>query len=218
MYLAIFGPPGAGKGTQAAGIVENFVLPQVATGDIFRKHLKESTPLGLEAKKWMEAGKLVPDELVVDLVKDRLGQPDCARGALLDGFPRSLPQARFFDAWLAARGAKMDLVVHLVVPDEEIVARMGGRRVCLKCGASYHVRHNPPAVPGVCDRCGDPVVQRADDNEGTVRARLATYHEQTMPIVAHYRMVGAVADIDGVGDIARISHDVLAAVTRAVQG
>lgn len=214
MFLIIFGPPGAGKGTQAARIVQAYPIPQVATGDIFRKNLREGTSLGLEAKGYMEAGKLVPDELVSKIVADRLQQDDCSAGALLDGYPRSLPQAAFLDAWLAERELAIGLVVHLVVPDEVIVERMGGRRTCTNCGATYHVSVNPTAVPGICDRCGSKVIQRPDDNEATVRTRLATYHEQTSPIVTHYRTLGVVADIDGVGSIDAIGQQVLDAVAR----
>jgi adenylate kinase len=215
MFVIIFGPPGAGKGTQAARIVESYPIPQVATGDIFRKNLREGTPLGLEAKGYMEAGKLVPDELVSRIAAARLAEEDCARGALLDGFPRSLPQAAFLDRWLAERGHAIGLVVHLVVPDEVIVTRMGGRRTCTHCGASYHVVVSPTAVEGVCDRCGSEVIQRPDDNEVTVRTRLATYHEQTSPIVEHYRQKGVVADIDGVGSIDTIGGAVLGAIAAA---
>ncbi len=212
MFVIIFGPPGAGKGTQAARITDAHPIPQVATGDIFRKNLREGTALGLEAKGYMEAGKLVPDELVSRIAADRLAQDDCAGGALLDGFPRSLPQAEFLDAWLAERGEKVGLVVHLVVPDQVIVERMGGRRTCTNCGATYHVAVSPTKVDGVCDRCGSEVIQRADDNEDTVRTRLATYHEQTGPVVEHYRVHGVVADIDGVGSIDGIGDAVLAAI------
>lgn len=215
MFVIIFGPPGAGKGTQAARIIGAYPIPQVATGDIFRKNLREGTDLGLEAKGYMEAGKLVPDDLVSRIAADRLGQDDCVRGALLDGFPRSLPQAEFLDAWLAERGEKVGLVVHLVVPDQVIVERMGGRRTCTNCGATYHVAVSPTKVEGVCDRCGSAVIQRPDDNEATVLTRLTTYHEQTGPVVEHYRAQGVVADIDGVGAIDAIGDAVLAAVAAA---
>lgn len=215
MFVIIFGPPGAGKGTQAARIIEAHPIPQVATGDIFRKNLREGTPLGLEAKGYMEAGKLVPDDLVSRIAAARLAEDDCAGGALLDGFPRSLPQASFLDAWLAERGHKVGLVVHLVVPDEVIVERMGGRRTCTNCGATYHVAVSPTKVEGVCDRCGSAVIQRPDDNEATVLTRLSTYHEQTGPVVEHYRARGVVADIDGVGDIRAIGDAVIAAIEAA---
>ncbi len=215
MFVIIFGPPGAGKGTQAARIVQAHPIPQVATGDIFRKNLREGTALGIEAKGYMEAGKLVPDELVSKIVADRLQQDDCVAGALLDGFPRSLPQACFLDAWLAERGMAIGLVVHLVVPDSVIVERMGGRRTCTNCGATYHVSVSPTKVQGICDRCGSQVIQRPDDNEATVLTRLATYHEQTSPIVEHYRALGVVADVEGVGSIDRIGDHVIEAITKA---
>ena len=218
MFVIIFGPPGAGKGTQAARITDAYPIPQVATGDIFRKNLREGTALGIEAKGYMEAGKLVPDELVSRIAADRLAQDDCAGGALLDGFPRSLPQAVFLDAWLTRREDKVGLVVHLVVPDQVIVERMGGRRTCTNCGATYHVVVSPTKLAGVCDRCGAEVIQRSDDNEATVRIRLATYHEQTGPVVEHYRGQGVVVDIDGVGDIDTIGRSVLEAIRGAFEG
>jgi len=201
MFILILGPPGAGKGTQAARIVDALRIPQVATGDMFRKHLREGTELGLRARSFMDTGALVPDELVSDMVQDRLQEPDCAEGALLDGYPRSLPQAQFLDRLLASRGQRVDLLISLVVPDEAVVSRMGGRRTCLACGATYHVMFSPPKAEGVCDRCGQGLVQRPDDREDTVRARLETYHRQTSPIVAHYRQKGVVLDVDGVGSI-----------------
>ncbi len=212
MNIVIFGPPGAGKGTQAGLIVQRVDIPQVSTGDIFRRHLKEGTELGKKAKSYMESGALVPDELVFDIAKDRLLEPDCADGALLDGFPRSLPQAVFLDKWLHGRDDRVHLVVNLQVPDEEVVKRMGGRRSCLNCGATYHVTWNPPASEGVCDRCGKELIQRSDDLEATVRDRLKAYHEQTSPIVDHYREQGVVADVDGVGSIEVIFEQVIAAI------
>ena len=212
MNIVIFGPPGAGKGTQAGLIVQRVDIPQVSTGDIFRRHLKEGTELGKKAKSYMESGALVPDELVFDIAKDRLLEDDCKDGALLDGFPRSLPQAVFLDRWLRSRDDRVHLVVNLQVPDEEVVKRMGGRRACLKCGATYHVSFNPPGSEGICDRCGHELVQRSDDLEATVRDRLTAYHEQTSPIVDHYHEQGVVADVDGVGSIDTIFEQVIAAI------
>ena len=209
MIVVVFGPPGAGKGTQAAKIVDTLGIPQVATGDMFRLHLKNETELGARAKEYMEKGQLVPDELVFDMVKDRLSQPDCKDGALLDGFPRSLAQAAFLGEWLSSQGKKVDLVINLQVSDDEVVSRMSGRRVCLDCGATYHVVANPPKVDGVCDRCGGHnVVQRKDDVEETVRARLQAYHQQTMPILDHYRAQGVVRDVDGSRSIEEVSQQV----------
>lgn len=202
MFILLLGPPGGGKGTQAARIMERLQVPQVSTGDIFRKHLKEGTELGRRAKGYMEAGALVPDELVFEIARSRLAEADCESGALLDGFPRNLDQARFLDAWLVSGGRRVDLVLNLQVPDEEVVKRLSGRRVCLDCGATYHVVFNPPTREGACDRCGSgSVVQRADDQETTILARLVAYHEQTSPIIGHYRDQGVVKDVIGVGTI-----------------
>lgn len=217
MFVLLLGPPGGGKGTQATRIVEKLGIPQISTGDIFRKHLKEGTELGHEAKRFMDSGALVPDQLVFEIVKTRFLLPDCEKGALLDGFPRSLEQARFLDKWLAESGKKVALVVNLVVPDDEVIRRLSGRRVCLDCGATFHVRFNPTKVEGVCDRCQSRnVVQRSDDREETIRNRLVAYHQQTAPIVDHYRAAGCVVDVEGLGRIEEISGRVDAAVERLV--
>lgn len=215
MFVVLFGPPGAGKGTQATGISELLGIPQVSTGDIFRRHLKEGTALGREARGYMDAGALVPDGLVFEIAKTRLEEPDAGAGALLDGFPRTLPQAGFLDAWLEEDGRRVGLVVNLLVPDEEVVRRMSGRRTCVSCGATWHVVANPTRQEGICDRCGSELVQRVDDKEETVRARLQTYHAQTRPIVDHYRVKGVVLDVDGTGAIEAVSGRVLAGVEAA---
>jgi adenylate kinase len=206
MVLVLFGPPGAGKGTQAAVLSDELGIPQVATGDIFRKHLKEGTELGLLARSYMNEGKLVPDEVVWDIVATRLDQDDCADGVLLDGFPRSVKQASLLMAWLGARGRRLDAVAALHVQDDLIVARLSGRRTCMNCGATYHVEHNPTSVEGSCDRCDGSVVQREDDVEVTIRARLATYKDQTEPVLTYFRGFGLVNDIDGTGDIEVVSQ------------
>ena len=209
MIVILLGPPGAGKGTQAEYVVEKLGIPQVATGDIFRRHLKQGTDLGKRARSYMDAGALVPDELVFEIVKSRLTEPDCAAGVLLDGFPRSLEQARFLDEWLKEIGRSVDLIINLQVPDEEVVRRISGRRVCLDCGATYHVEFKPLDVEGICNRCkSNNVVHRSDDHEDTIRARLTAYHLQTSPIVGHYAGGGNVKNVDGIGTIDEIRQRV----------
>jgi len=184
MDVILFGPPGAGKGTQATAASSFLGVPHVATGDIFRKHLKGGTELGLLAKGYMDRGQLVPDEVVVDIVASRLAEEDARGGVLFDGFPRTVNQAQLLVKRLAEDGRQVDAIINLVVGDEVIVSRLGGRRTCMACGATYHRVFAPPSVEGVCDRCGGEVVQRDDDREDTVRARLSTYHDQTAPVLA----------------------------------
>ena len=205
MNLVLFGPPGAGKGTQASRLCGELGIPQVATGDIFRKNLKDGTELGSLARSYMNQGKLVPDEVVWKLVEDRLSQPDCAGGVLLDGFPRTVTQAELMLEWLDRMGRAKPRLVSLEVPDQELVARLSGRRTCLNCGATYHVAHNPPVAEGACDACGSDVVQREDDTEERVRLRLQTYHSQTAPVVAFFEGHGLVDVVDGTGEIDAIT-------------
>jgi adenylate kinase len=212
MYLALFGPPGAGKGTQAVSLCDELGVPHIATGDIFRKNLKEGTDLGNLARTYMDRGQLVPDDVVCDLVEDRLSEADCAGGVLLDGFPRSVRQAERLEAWLESRGRKMGSVVSLDVADPVLVARLSGRRSCLGCGATYHVDAAPPRAEGVCDRCEGDVVQRSDDNEVTVQARLATYHASTAPVLDYYRERNVTAEVDGVGSIEEIGQRIRLAI------
>lgn len=197
MDVILFGPPGAGKGTQAAYIIRVLGIPQVSTGDIFRKHLKGNTPLGQLARGYMDRGELVPDDVVFDIVASRLEEEDCAGGALFDGFPRTVRQAELLGAWLDSRHRRVDLALSLHVPDEVVVGRLSGRRTCMSCGATYHVAFNPTAVEGVCDRCGGEVVQRKDDAEATVRARLETYHRETAPVLAWLGDRYGVTTLDG---------------------
>ena len=204
--LVLFGPPGAGKGTQAAFLCDELGVPQVATGDIFRKHLKEGTELGQLARSYIDKGQLVPDEVVWDLVENRLSESDCDGGVLLDGFPRSVRQAELFVDWANRVGRKVDAVVSLEVADEHLMARLTGRRTCIACGASYHVLHSPTKVEDVCDRCGSEVVQRSDDTEETVGKRLGTYHSETAPVLDYFDELGLVRRVDGVGTIQAITE------------
>lgn len=217
MRLILLGPPGAGKGTQATFIKEHFNVPQISTGDMLRAAVKAGTPVGLEARKVMEAGGLVSDDIIIRLVKDRLTQPDCADGYLFDGFPRTIPQA---EAMRQVRVA-IDHVVEIAVPDQDIIERMSGRRVHESSGRTYHVRFNPPRVADRDDETGEPLIQRADDHEDTVRRRLEVYQSQTRPLVDYYRQWAAQGDraaprysaIDGVGPVDEIRERILKALT-----
>ncbi len=197
MKIVLLGAPGAGKGTHATRLSDDYGIPHISTGDIFRANLKNGTPLGLKAKSYMDQGLLVPDELTVDLVLDRLKQPDCEKGYILDGFPRNLSQAEALTKALAEENDEIDYAIHLMVDDDVIVRRMAGRRVCTGCGTSYNTNGLMPKDGHHCDRCGAEVVQRADDAPETVLKRLAVYHEQTEPIAAYYRALGKEAQIDG---------------------
>lgn len=197
MKIIMLGAPGAGKGTQAKKLADKYKIPHISTGDIFRANIKNGTELGRKAKEYMDAGALVPDELTVDLVMDRLDQKDCEHGYILDGFPRTIHQAEKLTEALSVHGGEIDMAVNVDVPDENIIHRMAGRRVCPACGASYHVEHIPPRKEGICDRCGAALIIRDDDKEETVRKRLAVYHDQTKPLIDYYGVKGLVADIDG---------------------
>ena len=197
MKLIMLGAPGAGKGTQAKQIADKYAIPHISTGDIFRANLKAGTELGKKAKEYMDQGLLVPDELTCDLVMDRIGQDDCKNGFVLDGFPRTIPQAEALDAALTKINQKMDYAIDVDVPDENIVNRMSGRRACLNCGATYHIVSIPTKVEGVCDRCGSPVVLRDDDQPETVKKRLDVYHEQTQPLIDYYKEQNILRTVDG---------------------
>jgi len=214
MDVVLFGPPGAGKGTQATAASAFLVVPHVATGDIFRKHLKGGTELGLLAKGYMDRGQLVPDEVVVDIVASRLDEEDARGGVLFDGFPRTVNQAQLLVKRLAVDDRKVDAIINLVVGDDVIVARLGGRRTCMSCGATYHVAFAPPQVSGVCDRCGGEVVQRDDDREETVRARLATYHDQTAPVLAWLGPHSNVLEIEADRPIHEVETSIRTGLTR----
>lgn len=208
MNIIMLGAPGAGKGTQAKKIAAKYDIPHISTGDIFRANIKNGTELGNKAKTYMDQGLLVPDELVVDLVVDRVRQDDCKNGYVLDGFPRTIPQAEALDKALAALGDKVDYAIDVNVPDENIVNRMGGRRACVGCGATYHLVYAPTKTEGVCDVCGKELILRDDDKPETVQKRLNVYHEQTQPLIDYYTNAGILKTVDGTVDI----NDVFAAI------
>jgi len=206
MDVILFGPPGAGKGTQANGISNLLTIPHISTGDIFRKHLKEGTELGQLARTYIDKGQLVPDQVVCDIVASRLAEDDAQGGALLDGFPRTVAQAEMLYKWLQGQGRQIGAVVNLQVPNDVLIARLAGRRTCLGCGASYHVEHNPPGEGGVCTQCGAEVVQRKDDHEETIRARLETYANDTAPVLGWVGPRSTVHTIDGCQPIDQIGQ------------
>jgi adenylate kinase len=204
MRLVLLGPPGAGKGTQASAIVEKYKIPHISTGDIFRANIKEGTALGKEAKSYMDKGLLVPDELVVSIVKDRLLKDDCAKGFLLDGFPRTVNQADSLDSELSKMGIELDRVININANAEILIERAVGRRICRECGATYHIKFNPPKVEGVCDKDGGELYQRDDDNESTVSTRINVYMEQTQPLIDYYGDKGLLLDVDGTLEISTV--------------
>lgn len=197
MKIIMLGAPGAGKGTQADKICAKYNIPHISTGDIFRANIKNNTELGQKAKSYMDKGELVPDELVVDLVVDRIKADDCTNGYVLDGFPRTIPQAEALDAALAAINDKVDYAINVEVPDENIINRMSGRRACVACGATYHIVHIPTKVEGVCDKCGAELILRDDDKPETVKNRLNVYHEQTQPLIDYYTAKNVLHEVDG---------------------
>jgi len=214
MDLILLGPPGSGKGTQAKKIVERYHIPQISTGDILRAAVKEQTPLGKEAKAYMDQGKLVPDEVVIGIVRDRLKAADCKNGFILDGFPRTVPQAEALAATLQTMNRTIDYVVSIDVNNEELLKRLTGRRTCRGCGAMYHLIFDPPRKEGVCDRCGGELYQRDDDKEETIKERLRVYDAQTAPLIAYYRDKGSLRTIDGVGAMEQIFQ----AIVKVVEG
>ena len=201
MKIIMLGAPGAGKGTQAKKIAAKYNIPHISTGDIFRANIKNGTELGKKAKTFMDQGLLVPDELVVDLVVDRVNQEDCANGYVLDGFPRTIPQADALTKALAELGQKMDYAINVEVPDQNIVNRMSGRRACVNCGATYHIVYAPTKKENICDNCGGELILRDDDKPETVTKRLGVYHEQTQPLIDYYTEAGILREVDGTIDI-----------------
>lgn len=212
MKIIMLGAPGAGKGTRAALMAEHYGIPHISTGDIFRANLKAGTELGLEAKKYMDAGTLVPDDLTVKILLDRVAQKDCQKGYILDGFPRTIHQAEVLEAELEKLNDKIDFAIDVDVSDQIIEERMGGRRVCTKCGATYHVVHAPTKVEGACDKCDGEVILRADDAPETVRYRLKVYHEQTKPLIDFYKKRGILRYVDGSGSLSEALTAVIEAL------
>ena len=204
MKIVMLGAPGAGKGTQAKMIASKYQIPHISTGDIFRANIKNGTELGKKAKSYMDQGLLVPDELTVDLVIDRLANDDCKNGYILDGFPRTIPQAEALDAALAKLGEKMDYAIDVDVPDENIVSRMSGRRACTGCGATYHIVYNPSKKGDCCEVCGEKLILRDDDKPETVQKRLNVYHEQTQPLIDYYSKQGCLKEVDGTVDMSDV--------------
>ncbi|BCA80444.1 adenylate kinase [Desulfuromonas sp. AOP6] len=213
MKLILLGPPGAGKGTQAKMLAEYYQIPQISTGDILRTAVKDGTPMGVKAKGHMDAGSLVPDDVVVGIVRERLQQADCAKGFILDGFPRTVPQADALQNALADLGKNLDAVISLEVDLEALVERLTGRRTCRDCGKGFHVRFDPPAVAGKCDACGGELVQRDDDREETIRKRLDVYRAQTEPLAAYYGDAGILHSVDGMQDIQVVKANILETLT-----
>lgn len=209
MNLILLGPPGAGKGTQAAKIIEKYNIPHISTGDIFRENIKNGTELGKKAQEYMNAGQLVPDELVVEIATDRLTKDDCKDGFLLDGFPRTVFQAEALDKFLAERGSRIDNVLDIDVNREELMIRLTGRRVCSKCGASFHIVNIPPKKEGICDVCGAELIQRKDDNEETAANRIEVYNKETKPLIDYYEKAGNISHIDGTAGLENVFNAIV---------
>ena len=210
MKIIMLGAPGAGKGTQAKKIAEKYQIPHISPGDIFRSNITEGTELGMKAKAYMDQGGLVPDELTIGMLMDRIQKDDCKNGYVLDGFPRTIPQAESLTNALNERNQKIDYAVNVDVPDENIVNRMSGRRACLSCGATYHIVYKPSKVEGICDVCGDKLVLRDDDKPETVKKRLSVYHDQTQPLIDYYKEAGVLANVDGTQDMEKVFSDIVA--------
>ena len=209
MKIIMLGAPGAGKGTQAKKIAEKYHIPHISTGDIFRANIKNGTELGMKAKSYMDQGQLVPDDVTIGMLLDRISQEDCAEGYVLDGFPRTIPQAESLTKALEERGESMDYAINVDVPDQTIVTRMAGRRACLACGATYHIVYNAPKKENVCDVCGEGLVLRDDDKPETVQKRLTVYHDQTKPLIDYYGKAGILVTVDGTQDLNKVFEDIV---------
>jgi adenylate kinase len=217
VYIILLGPPGAGKGTQAACVARSLKLAHVASGDLFRQALEQGTDLALKAKSYMEAGKLVPDELTVNMVLDRLKAPDCEAGVVLDGFPRNLKQAEALDKALSGQDRSIDWVIYIKVSEEEVLRRLGGRWICRNCQSPYHATESLPRVQGRCDRCGGELYQRPDDNLETIKKRLAVYTQETAPLIDYYAQRGKLVEVDGEGGSRAVGERIIAALKRGVE-
>ncbi|MBE8951052.1 MAG: adenylate kinase [Quinella sp. 3Q1] len=213
MQIILMGAPGAGKGTQAAFLVERYKIPQISTGDMFRAAVKNGTALGLEAKTYMASGKLVPDTVTIGIVRERLAEGDCKAGFILDGFPRTVEQADALNKILDEQGKKISCVLNISVPSEYLIERAVGRRVCKSCGATYHVKFNPPKVANTCDNCGSDLYQRTDDTASTMQNRLAAYESSTRPLIDYYKKMGVYSEIDGRQTIAKVTEDLINVLT-----
>lgn len=209
MKIIMLGAPGAGKGTQAKKIAEKYQIPHISTGDIFRANIKGGTELGMKAKSYMDQGGLVPDDITIGMLLNRIREDDCANGYVLDGFPRTIPQAESLTKALNEMGESMDYAIDVDVPDENIINRMAGRRACLACGATYHIVYNPPKQEGICDVCGEKLVLRDDDKPETVKKRLSVYHEQTQPLIEYYGKAGILVTVDGTKDLNEVFKDIV---------
>jgi adenylate kinase len=209
MNLILLGPPGAGKGTQAQLLSSKYSIPQISTGDILRSAVREQTAMGIKAKEYMDVGQLVPDDIVVGIVEERLGKPDCTKGFILDGFPRTLEQAEALKRTLRSLGKNIDHVVSIAIDSSELILRITGRRTCVKCGKGYHITFDPPQVSGVCDVCGSELYQRDDDKEDTIRRRLTVYDKQTQPLISHYGNESLLRTVIGMGSITDIQEQIV---------
>jgi len=216
MKIILLGGPGAGKGTQAKLLKEHYNVPHISTGDILRANIKQNTELGIEAKNYIDQGLLVPDELVVHLIENRITEDDCKKGYILDGFPRTIPQAEALDKVLESINDQIDIVLNIEVSDDSIVKRMSGRRACLKCGATYHIDNNPPKVEGICDVCGTELVLRDDDKPETVANRLRVYHEETKPLIDYYTNKNMLVTIDGLRPIEVVTREIISSIERGL--